>query len=145
MKFERIPFRSDRYDQACQLRHELLRRPLGLDLFAEDLAAESAYRHYGMIEEDRVVACALAVPVTPEKAKIRQMAVAVEYQNQGTGRQLLRNMELDLKQQGVKSLELEARSTAVGFYEKLDYKKEGDEFLAVSIPHVKMVKSLVQE
>ena len=145
MKFERIPFQSDWYDQACVLRNELLRKPLGLDLFSEDLAAESAYQHYAMLEEGCVVACVLAMPVAPEKAKIRQMAVAVEYQNQGTGKQLLRNMELDLKQRGVKSLELEARLTAVGFYEKLDYVKEGDEFLAISIPHVKMVKSLVQE
>ncbi|WP_339735329.1 GNAT family N-acetyltransferase [uncultured Gimesia sp.] len=145
MKFERIPFRSDWYEQACELRNELLRRPLGLDLFTEDLEAEAGYRHFGMIEEDRVVACALAIPETPDKAKIRQMAVSVEYQNQGIGKQLVRNMELDLKQQGVESLELEARSTAVGFYEKLGYDAEGEEFLAVSIPHVRMVKSLVQE
>ncbi|QDV49430.1 GNAT family N-acetyltransferase [Gimesia fumaroli] len=145
MKFEPIPFRSEWYDQACELRNELLRRPLGLDLFTEDLAAESAYRHYGILEEDRVVACVLAVTVTPQKAKLRQMAVSVEYQNQGVGRQLLQNVELDLKRQGVEALELEARTTAVGFYEKLGYVKGGDEFLAVSIPHVRMVKSLVQE
>lgn len=145
MQFEPIPFRSDRYAQACALRNELLRRPLGLDLFTEDLAAESAYRHYGMLEEERVVACVLAVPLTPKKAKLRQMAVSVEYQNQGVGRQLLQNLELDLKRQGVESLELEARTTAVGFYEKLGYVTEGEEFLAVSIPHVRMVKSLVQE
>ncbi len=143
MKFEQIPFRSDWYDQACELRNEVLRKPLGLDLFTEDLAAESGYRHFGMIEENRVVACVLAIPVSSKKAKLRQMAVALEYQSQGFGRQLLRNMELDLKQQGVESLELEARSTAVGFYEKLGYISEGEEFLAVSIPHMRMVKSLV--
>lgn len=145
VKFKQISFRSEWYGQACELRNELLRKPLGLDLFTEDLAAESGYRHFGMIEENRVVACALAIPVTPEKAKIRQMTVALEYQRQGVGRQLLRNMELDLKQQGIESLELEARSTAVGFYEKLGYITEGNEFLVVSIPHKRMVKSLVQE
>ncbi|WP_299464477.1 GNAT family N-acetyltransferase [uncultured Gimesia sp.] len=145
MQFERIAFQSEWYDQACELRNEILRKPLGLDLFTEDLAAESGYWHFGMIIEHRVVACALAIPVSPKKAKLRQMAVALEYQRQGVGRQLLQNMELDLKQQGVESLELEARSTAVGFYEKLGYAAVGEEFLAVSIPHLRMVKSLVQE
>ncbi len=145
IKFEQIPFRSDWYTQACEIRNEILRKPLGLDLFTEDLSVESGYRHFGMIEENRVVACALAIPVTAKKAKLRQMAVTLEYQSQGVGRQLLRNMELDLKQQGVESLELEARSTAVGFYEKLGYIPEGEEFLSVTIPHLRMVKSLIQE
>ncbi len=142
MQFERIPFESDWYQGACALRNETLRKPLGLDLLTEDLIAESEYFHYGMLDANRVIACALAIPVLKIKAKIRQMTVAPEYQKQGIGRQLLENIERDLMQRGVTPVELDARSTAVGFYEKLGYVGEGTEFFAVSIPHLRMVKSL---
>jgi len=143
MQFELIPYQSDWYREACQLRNETLRKPLGLDLMMEDLAAESEYLHYGMIESNQVIACALAIPVSEIKMKIRQMAVALEYQGAGTGRSLLQNMEVDLKGRGVELLELDARVTAVGFYEKLGYAAEGEEFVSVSIPHLRMVKSLI--
>ncbi|WP_298859383.1 GNAT family N-acetyltransferase [uncultured Gimesia sp.] len=143
MQFELIPYQSDWYFQACQLRNETLRKPLGLDLMTEDLTAETEYLHYGMIASSRVIACALAIPVSEIKMKIRQMTVAPQYQGQGTGRALLQNMELDFQQRGVALLELDARVTAVGFYEKLGYTKEGEEFVSISIPHLRMVKSLI--
>ncbi|MDF1745740.1 MAG: GNAT family N-acetyltransferase [Gimesia sp.] len=143
MQFELISYQSDWYTEACQLRNKTLRKPLGLDLMIEDLAAESEYLHYGMIVSNRVIACALAIPVSEIKMKIRQMTVAPEYQCQGTGRALLQNMEVDLKQRGVAHLELDARVTAVGFYEKLGYAAVGEEFVSVSIPHLRMVKSLI--
>jgi len=38
---------------------------------------------------------------------------------------------------------LHARDTAVGFYEKRGYVREGDFFLEVSLPHITMTKSLI--
>ena len=143
MQFELISYQSDWYREACQLRNETLRKPLGLDLMTDDLAAESEYLHYGMIESNRVVACALTIPVSEIKMKIRQMTVAPEFQGEGTGRALLQNIEVDLKGRGVELLELDARVSAVGFYEKLGYAADGEEFISVSIPHLRMVKSLI--
>ncbi|WP_417384268.1 GNAT family N-acetyltransferase [Gimesia sp.] len=145
MNFIEIPFQSAHYDQACQLRNKILRQPLGLDLREEDLSAEVDYFHFGILEGERVIACVLVVPVSAVKAKVRQMAVASEFQNQGLGKKLLINMEDYLKQRGFQLLELDARISAVGFYQKLGYEVEGDEFLSVSIPHQKMKKSLSSE
>ena len=144
MDFEPIPFRSDWYDRACELRNQFLRKPLGLDLYEENLAAESAYRHYAMLEEGRVVAYVQAVPLSPHEAKIRQMVVTLSYQRQGVGTKLMQHLELDLKRQGIESLELDARSEAIDFYRNLGYTTVGEEFESVSIPHMKMVKSLIQ-
>lgn len=143
MQFERIPYQSDWYREACQLRNELLRKPLGLDLLQEDLSEESEYFHYGMIVDNKVIACALAIPVSGIKAKVRQMTVAPEYQKQGIGKLLLQKIELDLKEREIEKIELDARSSAIEFYRKLGYVAEGEEFLTVSIPHLRMVKSLV--
>ena len=144
MQFERISYQSDWYREACQLRNELLRKPLGLDLLQENLSEESEYFHYGMIVDNKVIACALAIPVSENKAKVRQMAVAPEYQRQGIGKLLLQKIELDLKEREIEMVELDARSSAIEFYRKLGYVAEGEEFLSVSIPHLRMVKSLVE-
>ncbi|HBL42576.1 GNAT family N-acetyltransferase [Gimesia sp.] len=141
-QFIEISFLSENYDQACQLRNEILRQPLGLDLREEDLSAEADYFHFGILEGSRVIACGLAIPVSAVKAKIRQMAVAGAFQNQGIGKKLLYNIEASLQQRGFELLELDARATAVGFYQKLGYEKVGEEFQSVSIPHQRMRKSL---
>lgn len=145
MQFMEIPFQSDNYAQACRLRNEILRQPLGLSLFEEDLTVEADYFHFGILEGDRVIACVLAIPVSAEKAKIRQMAVAADFQKQGLGKKLLLNMEDRLKQRGFHLFELDARTTSVGFYQKLGYALEGEEFQSVSIPHQRMRKSLSNE
>jgi predicted GNAT family N-acyltransferase len=38
---------------------------------------------------------------------------------------------------------MNARKTAVGFYEKLGYNAKGDEFEEVTIPHFLMEKTLI--
>lgn len=142
MQFELIPYQSDWYLQACQLRNEILRKPLGLDLMTEDLAEESEYLHYGICDDNRIVACAVAIPLSQIKVKIRQMTVASEYQGGGTGRQLLQKLESDLNQRGFTCIELDARVSVRGFYEKLGYSAVGEEFVSVSIPHLRMKKSI---
>ncbi|MCA9019285.1 MAG: GNAT family N-acetyltransferase, partial [Planctomycetaceae bacterium] len=111
----------------------------------EDLSAESEYLHFGIEQEGQIVAYVLAVPLTAECAKLRQMAVAVTCQGQGLGRRLLELVEKSLKQKGFQVLELDARKEAVGFYEKLGYAVEGDEFISVTIPHRRMTKSITAD
>lgn len=145
MSFLEIPFQSDWYAQACVLRNQVLRLPLGLDLQTEDLSAESEYLHFGIEQEEQIVAYVLAVPLTAGRAKLRQMAVATACQGQGLGRQLMELVEGALKQKGIQVLELDARGEAVGFYEKLGYAVVGDEFISVTIPHRRMTKTIATD
>jgi predicted GNAT family N-acyltransferase len=46
------------------------------------------------------------------------------------------------RDRGFKRLNMHARKTAQGFYEKLGYHLEGPEFEEVTIPHIEMVKDL---
>ena len=50
--------------------------------------------------------------------------------------------ELVSRDKGYKKLIMNARETAVGFYEKLGYKPVGDKFTEVTIPHYVMEKQL---
>ena len=142
MHFEEIEFASDEYYAECELRDTELRRPLGLQVWTEDLAAERAQRHFGLFSDaHQLLACVVAVPF-PEGIKIRQMAVAASQQGRGLGRRMLQEMETQLAREGTTFLWMHARLSAVGFYEKLGYRPTGAEFSEVGIPHVRMEKTL---
>lgn len=144
--FQPIVFGSADYRQECELRQRVLRIPLGLNLYNEDLGPEKDQLHFGLFDEAHVlIACVIALPLGAGKAKIRQMAVAPEHQGRGHGRILLQSAEALLAERSVRELCLHARKTAVPFYERLGYRTSGPEFLEVGIPHIAMEKHLARE
>jgi predicted GNAT family N-acyltransferase len=143
MIFREIAFGSDDFQKECELRNEVLRVPLGLSLFDEDLGLEGQQMHFGMFDQNKyLVACVIAVGISSTEAKIRQMAVDSQYQGKGLGRSIIHCIEDYLAQRGFTHLFMHARMTAVGFYEKLGYARAGHEFMEVGIPHVKMEKTI---
>jgi ribosomal protein S18 acetylase RimI-like enzyme len=143
MTFREIAFGSPEYGLECRLREEVLRRPLGLPLSEEDLAGEKDQLHFGLFEPgDGLVACVVAVRLSPTDARIRQMAVAPWHQRKGLGERMMGELETNLKARGFRKLVLDARSSAAGFYEKLGYTVVGDEFVHVTVPHFRMVKTV---
>ncbi len=54
----------------------------------------------------------------------------------------MRYAEVFLAQKGYREIILHARQRAVAFYEKLGYRKEGDLFIEVTLPHFLMRKEL---
>jgi predicted GNAT family N-acyltransferase len=143
MLFRKIDFKSDNYECECALRDEVLRRPLGLSLYDEDLSGERAQLHFGLFDSNNTLsACVIAVPVSAHEVKLRQMAVKADCQGQGLGRRILNDLEKFLEKQGAVFFSLHARQSAIRFYEKSGYDVTGDEFIEVGIPHVKMVKRI---
>ena len=141
MNAKEIRHGSTEYQQECALRQEVMRKPLGLNLYDEDLVAERGQIHFGLYDDkDQLIACVIAAPVTATEAKIRQMAVRPSLQGKGCGRLLLEAAEKVLAQRGFTNLFLNSRMTAVGFYERLGYQRIGPEFMEVGMPHVKMCK-----
>ena len=134
---------SDDYRAACALRQAVLRAPLGLDLFAEDLAAERGQWHFGLFDDAGVlVTCASALPLSPTRAKIRQMAVHPAHQRRGCGRQLLCAVQEALARRGFTQVTLHARRSVEGFYARLGYTSTGAPFTEVGLPHIAMEKPL---
>lgn len=140
--FQEIRFGSPEYHLECELRNEVLRRPLGLNLFDEDLAAESSQSHFGLFDGETLLACVIAVPLTKGEVKLRQMAVAPSAQGRGLGRLLLEALEHELVTRGFEVATLHARAGVLDFYGKLGFRCEGGEFLEVGIPHRRMRKIL---
>src|SRR5262249_59875461 len=74
MVFKEIAFGSDDYRLECALREEVLRKPLGLSLRSDELSREKDQLHFGLFEPPTgLIACAIAVKLSPIEAKIRQM------------------------------------------------------------------------
>ena len=141
MTFREIEFGSDKFRAECELRHQVLRLPIGLSLYDEDLDQERQQLHFGLFGPGGgLAACVIAVPVSSTEAKIRQMAVRPEQQGRGRGRRIIHDLEEYLARGGFVHLAMHARMTAVGFYTKLGYAKVGPEFTEVGIPHVTMEK-----
>jgi predicted GNAT family N-acyltransferase len=142
LEFRSIQPASEAYRLECGLRNEVLRRPLGLDLRDDDLSAEADQSHFGLFDGGSLVACVIVMALTPSEVKLRQMAVSPAAQGKGVGRQLLDRLHIELLRQGCEKIVLHARMSAVGFYSKLGYHVDGEEFTEVGIPHRKMWKRL---
>ena len=91
MVFKEIVFGTAEYRLECDLRHAVLREPLGLSFTAEELATEENQLHFGLFEpEDNLIACVVAVRLSPTDARIRQMAVSPGHQRRGLGTRLMK-------------------------------------------------------
>jgi len=155
-QFTEVEFRTPLYEQAVALRDRVLRKPLGLEFSAADLAAEGDQLHFALIEAELptateamarnaigcVVGCVIARPLGGGRYQLRQMAIDAGRQGQGLGRRLLEQTEQHLAALGAQELMLHARDIAAGFYKKLGYQPVGDPFMEVTILHYEMTKRL---
>ena len=143
LEFSTIEHGSPAYEQACLMRDEMLRKPLGLSLFDEDLEAESGFIHVaGRDGAGRVQAYLQFKPVDSRVVKMQQVIVAAHLQGQGVGRELVNFSEAHARSAGYSEVTLHAREVVMSFYEALGYLREGDVFTEVSLPHFKHRKRL---
>jgi len=141
IKLISIEFASFQYESALELRNVVLRNPLGRSLDFEDLEGEDTQLHFGIMSfENKLIACVSVKILGENHYKIRQMAVANDCQHQGIGARLLRHVESKLVHKGGAKISLHARESAIAFYEKLGFHREGELFDEVGIPHIEMHK-----
>jgi predicted GNAT family N-acyltransferase len=143
VNLRQIQFDSTDYQAELQLRQQVLRAPLGLNLAYENLEAKREHQHFGLFDDNGILlACVVAALLSPAQIKLRQMAVATNYRRQGLGRTLLSGVETVLSAGGVKTLTLHSRWSAVGFSRRLGYVTHGECFIEIGLPHVEMLKQL---
>ncbi len=139
---KQFDYNSDLYKAELKLRNEVLRIPLGMSLYDEDLSTENSQWHIGAFFESELVGVLLLVPIGNNVIKMRQVAVNFPFQGKQIGSKLVSFAENLAVLHGFNKMTLHARQTAVPFYLKLGYEIVSDEFTEVTIPHFKMQKSL---
>lgn len=145
MTLQVLTYGSGLYQQSLALREQVLRLPLGLKLGAEDLAGEDQQWHLGLVQQEQLLACLVIRPEQQPLAKLRQMAVQPGLQGQGLGKRLIVAVEQWLLCRDFEEVKLDARLSALGFYQRLGYQSQGSPFQQVGIPHVLMNKRLVRD
>lgn len=130
------------------LRQVVLRpgQPRAASEYPEDAVA----RHFGAVFDGRVVGCATFFPAdypgpdVPAQLqglaawRLRGMATDESVRSAGVGSAVLREGLAAVAAVGAELVWCNARSTAVGFYQRHGFVREGEEFLfggAVPLPH----------
>lgn len=142
MALKIIDHGTKEYKQMVQLRNDILRKPLGLNFTAEELEKEKEEILIGAFEEEKMLGCCMLITTDPATVRLRQMAVLNNQQGKGIGRALMQFAENIARDRGFRKITMHARKTAVGFYEKLGYAVNGEQFEEVSLPHFIMEKVL---
>jgi GNAT superfamily N-acetyltransferase len=149
-----VDYGSKEYQATIALRQEILRKPLGLSFTEEQLASESESFHLACYHQDELVGCLILKPgradletvteIPPEKQiQVRQVAVAANMQGLGLGKKMMGFAETQAVGKGYRLIWLHARATALPFYETLEYKKAGELFEEIGLPHWSMYKELL--
>ncbi len=141
MDIKRIRFGTGEYGQVLELRRLLLRKPLGLEWSTADLEHEAEEWHFGAWVDGVPVGCISARWLDGGRVKLRQMAVDRGWQGTGVGRRLMDEVLAIVAAEGATVAELHSRQEAVGFYERLGFRVEGEPFEEVGIRHRKMAKA----
>ena len=142
MGLKQIDHGSAEYKQMIQLRHAILRQPLGLSFSVEELEKEKADILIAAFEDEEMLGCCMLTHLSKEIVRLRQMAVPKNLQGKGIGASIMSFAENLARDKVFKKMIMHARDTAIGFYEKFGYKISGHEFLELNIPHHIMEKKL---
>ncbi|MFZ9662639.1 MAG: GNAT family N-acetyltransferase [Bacteroidetes bacterium] len=142
IEFEFVDWGSVKYVQSLALRHEVLRKPLGLVFDASIFPEERGDIHLVANHGDWLVGC-MILTETGKDLKMRQVAVANKYRRCKVGARMVAMAEAKAIDLGKQKMILHARDTAMEFYLSLGYSIVGDSFEEVGIPHHRMEKSFV--
>ena len=131
------------------VRHPVPRsgKPINSCHFNGDVLATTI--HFGLYHIDNLVGVVSLFKVNNElfeqdnQYQIRGMAVLIEHQKKGFGEFLIINAEEYCNENNVNLIWFNARKEAIGFYQKMGYKREGISFEIKDVgEHVVMFKNL---
>ncbi len=98
--------------------------------------------HAVAYEGKKPVACGRLFQKEAGTYAVGRVAVCRAFRGQHLGELIMNSLEAQAKRLGAKEIELSAQCRAAGFYERLGYEAEGEEYLDEFCPHIQMKKKL---
>ncbi len=147
VRIERVDHEDGLYPPACALRERELLAQVGLDLarYREMFpGVDEASEHFVAIEDGEVIGCVLLRTVEGAsvgdggdgEGVLSQMVVDGSAQGRGVGRLLVEALlARAFGALGLDSVWCHVRREAYGFYEKMGWVHEGEEFEEVGVTH----------
>lgn len=132
------------WEDYYEVRWQVLRAPLQQPRGSEkDEYEQHAWHRIVKDQAGQTVGVARLHLVNKEEGQIRYMAVIEPHRRKGLATMMIESLEAIAKQEGVRRLVLNARTSATTFYENLGYEVTGDApEIFGNIPHVQMCKTL---
>ena len=122
------------------LRYEILRKPLGMPIAGTNFPGDEnpSTIHLIVFSDTELIACATLLIDDSDAIQIRGMAVARQWQRCGIGHSIVESAK-DIATSKIKSLWCNARSPAIGFYERQGWIQSGNFFdVPIIGPHIVM-------
>lgn len=141
-----ITYGSAEYEMTLELRNKVMRKPLGLDIYKEDLSCEKNQLIIGAFDGEALRGVSILSNKGGDVFKVEYLCVDTDLQGKGLGAKLIKNLEAIAKQKGGKKATLDARLSAQPFYEKQGYHTVGEKFIMDIAPvgHIVMEKMLTE-
>lgn len=138
------PESEDEFRRYYHLRWKLLRAPWNQPEGSEiDDIEDQCFHVMAVDSEHNVIAVARLQFNSDTEAQIRYMAVTETHERQGLGSALIKAMETQADACACRTIVLDAREPAVGFYLKLGYMITEKSYLLFNeIQHFRMTKNL---
>jgi len=144
----RQPCLQDEFEEMFDLRWRVLRKPWdqpkGSEKDERD-CKENGVHHFIAVVNEKIVGTARYHTCNEHEGQIRYLAVEEEYRGQNIGKNLLKHIERLSISLGIQYIKLNARKSARGLFEKLDYEMlaEGPK-LFNEIDHIVMGKPIIK-
>lgn len=143
---KKITYGTAEYKMTLELRNKVMRKPLGLDIYKEDLSCEKNQLIIGAFEGEALRGVSILSDKGGGIFKVEYLCVDTDLQRRGLGARLIKSLEAVAKQNGGKKTTLDARLSAQPFYEKQGYRTVGKKFIMDIAPvgHIVMEKMLTE-
>lgn len=117
-----MKYGSKDYIKSLYLRNNQLRKSLGLNIFNENLKDERNDILIGLFKGEEIIGNCTIKYINKDIAQICNVAVDKEYENNKLGKKIMLFAENIIKESGRSKIFLNARITAIKFYENIGYK-----------------------
>jgi predicted GNAT family N-acyltransferase len=140
----KVPESKEDLDKYYHLRYEILRKPWGKnEQDVKDDWEDQSIHLVALDSNGNAVGTARLQINSVDEGQIRSMAVKEDFRKSGLGSKLLKMLEEIAAGKKMKTIMLDSRDHAVGFYEKNGYKIIGESYVLFGvIPHFRMMKDL---
>lgn len=139
-----IVYGTPEYDATLALRNQVMRVPLGLNIYNEDFSCEATSDIIGIFEGDTLLSVGVMSHPEEDVYKIEYLCVDTHLQSGGLGGIMLEHFLETARQAGAKKMILDARLKAQKFYERHGFTAIGEVFVMAIAPvdHIAMEQYL---
>lgn len=134
-----IEIKEVRTEETLNIRHQVLwpDKPIAFVRLPEDDIAV----HFGLFLENQLVSV-ISIYAEKDSIRFRKFATLPDFQNRGLGKQLLNYVIEYARINQYRRIWCDARTSALGFYEKLGFEKFSQPFFKEDVEYYKIERNL---